>query len=116
MQSLPLDRFPRGSAPSLLDESHVGPAVFEELRCCFQQKPDLARAFLRFLQITAVEELVPLDVWILLVLSRENLQTYQTERFLSRRFAHIPAKSRIFEQAIAGQRLALLPAFSSLLQ
>lgn len=94
----------------------MGSAVFEELRSCFQQRPDLARAFLRFLQKTAVEELVPLDVWVLLVLWRENLQTYQAERFLSRGFARLPGKSAIFAQAIAGQRLALLPAFKSLLQ
>ncbi|CBK25204.2 uncharacterized protein [Blastocystis hominis] len=102
--------------PSLADDPHVGSAVFEELRSCFQQRPDLARAFLRFLQKTAVEELVPLDVWVLLVLWRENLQTYQAERFLSRGFARLPGKSAIFAQAIAGQRLALLPAFKSLLQ
>ena len=67
-----------------------------------------------------------MDVWILAILLRENLQTYQVgvkynhqnkiERILTRRLYKLPAKSVLFVKAIQGNGVALVSVTKSLLK
>lgn len=95
---------------------HVSSSVFEELWSCLQQRPDLARFYMRYINKLPIEELVPFDMWFLLLFLKEDLQVIQVERFVSRKLARLPVHSPLFNQAIEGQQIALLPVFKPLLR
>lgn len=64
----------------------------------------------------AVEKLVPVDVWVLAILLKEQLQTAAVERLITRRAPKIPAHSSLFGDAIRGSGVALTSVFKSLLR
>lgn len=63
----------------------------------------------------AVEEVVPIDVWVVAILLKEELQSYAVTRFLTRKLTRLSASS-LFVSAIQGNGVALLPVFKSLIQ
>lgn len=63
----------------------------------------------------AVEEVAPIDVWVVAILLKEELQSYAVTRFLTRKLTRLSASS-LFVSAIQGNGVALLPVFKSLIQ
>lgn len=63
----------------------------------------------------AVEEVAPIDVWVVAILLKEELQSYAVTRFLTRKLTRLLASS-LFVSAIQGNGVALLPVFKSLIQ
>ena len=63
-----------------------------------------------------MEEVLPIDVWFMAILLKEGLQTFQIERFLSRRMYKLSAGTALFETAVKGNGTALLPIFKNLIQ
>lgn len=63
----------------------------------------------------AVEEVAPIDVWVVAILLKEELQSYAVTRFLTRKLTRLSASS-LFVSAIQGNGVALLPVFKSLVQ
>lgn len=63
----------------------------------------------------AVEEVAPIDVWVVAILLKEELQSYAVTRFLTRKLTRLSVSS-LFVSAIQGNGVALLPVFKSLIQ
>lgn len=62
------------------------------------------------------EAMVPLDLWILAVLRKENIQSKTVDRVLSRHLPNLPAGSTLFPRAIEGQGMALFPVLREFLR
>ena len=55
----------------------IGESLFEELYSCIQQKHELSKVYFKVISQLSIDELLSIDVWIIAILLKENLQTYQ---------------------------------------
>lgn len=55
----------------------IGESLFEELYLCIQQKHELSKVYFKVVGQMSIEEILPIDVWVIAILLKENLQAFQ---------------------------------------
>ena len=55
----------------------IGESLFEELYACIQQKRELSKVYFKVISQLSIDELLSIDIWIIAMLLKEELQTYQ---------------------------------------